>query len=139
MVSRSSRWHAQPAPAAFADWLDQLLSVPAIHQARWITSCLGNQAHLVPATTKRRRSRKRSRREAICSHDFSSMSRPDGFAMKSNGCLIAGVCRAFNLMGAVDSLTVSGFACPRANGFWDPPQLKEALTEPPIDSRAHAR
>ena len=32
-----------------------------------------------------------------------------------------------------------GLALANRNGFWDPPNLKESLTEPPIDSRAHAR
>ena len=32
-----------------------------------------------------------------------------------------------------------GLALANRNGFWDPPRLKESLTEPPIDSRAHAR
>ncbi|HKQ36853.1 MAG TPA: proteasome accessory factor PafA2 family protein [Verrucomicrobiae bacterium] len=32
-----------------------------------------------------------------------------------------------------------GLALANRNGFWDPPKLKEAMTEPPTDSRAHAR
>ena len=39
----------------------------------------------------------------------------------------------------IDTDRSLGLALANRNGFWDPPGLKRAMSEPPLDSRAHAR